>query len=307
MSVLIAGDSGLVGSALSKEFREQEIDFQGINSKSLNLTDRSATFAYIKREKPEVVICTASKVGGIVENDSFPVDFLSRNLQIQVNLFDACAEFSVKKLIFLGSSCVYPRECPQPIREDYLLTGPLEKTNSAYAVSKIAGIELIKAYRKQFNKDWISVMPCNMYGPNDNFDLSSSHVIPALIHKFVRARQMKNSTVKLLGTGNPLREFLFVDDFAKALVLIMKSYSSDVPINVGTGEEITIRSLAQTIAQIVGFEGEISWDDSAPDGTNRKVLDISKIRGFGWSPKYSLVEGLTITVDWFLRNKKVVV
>jgi GDP-L-fucose synthase len=187
------------------------------------------------------------------------------------------------------------------------LTGPLEKTNSAYAVSKIAGIELIKAYRKQFNKDWISVMPCNMYGPNDNFDLSSSHVIPALIHKFVRARQMKNSTVKLLGTGNPLREFLFVDDFAKALVLIMKSYSSDVPINVGTGEEITIRNLAQTIAQIVGFEGEISWDDSAPDGTNRKVLDISKIRGFGWSPKYSLIEGLTITVDWFLRNKKVVV
>lgn len=306
MSVLIAGDSGLVGTALSKEFRERKIDFQGINSKSLNLTDRSATFTYIKREKPDVVICTASKVGGIVENNSFPVDFLSRNLQIQVNLFDACAEFSVKKLIFLGSSCVYPRDCSQPIREEYLLTGPLEKTNSAYAVSKIAGIELIKAYRKQFNKDWIAVMPCNMYGPHDNFDLSSSHVIPALIHKFVKARQMNESAVKLLGTGKPLREFLYVDDFAKALTLIMNSYSSDTPINIGTGEEITIRDLAQTIRRIVGFDGEILWDDSAPDGTSRKVLDIRKIKGFGWSPQYSLEKGLTITVDWFLRNKKVV-
>jgi GDP-L-fucose synthase len=303
MTILVAGGSGLVGSAIVRELKGLNQDVIGISSKDVDLLDRSKTFEFINNLKPTTIIDSAAKVGGIGGNNSYPVEFLSQNLQIQSNLMDAGHTAKVSKFIFLGSSCIYPRDCAQPIKEEYLLTGELEQTNSAYAVAKIAGIELIKSYRKEYGYKWISVMPTNMYGPNDNFDLENGHVLPVLIRKFVEAKRSGSGNVTLWGSGAPLREFMHVDDFAKAVVFCMDKYDDSKQINVGSGREISIRDLADKISKAVGFSGEIIWDSSKPDGTMRKVLDSSKIANLGWKPLISLDQGITSTVEWYLQNK----
>jgi GDP-L-fucose synthase len=303
MTILVAGGSGLVGSAIVRELKRVNKDVVGISSKDVDLLDRDKTFAYIKNINPTVIIDAAAKVGGIGGNNSFPVEFLTQNLQIQSNLMDAAHAAKTEKFVFLGSSCIYPRNCSQPIKEDYLLTGELEQTNSAYAIAKIAGIELIKSYRKEYDYKWISVMPTNLYGPNDNFDLETSHVLPALIRKFIEAKQNNKSEVTVWGSGTPLREFLHTDDLAKAVLLCMEKYDDAQQINVGSGVEISILDLAHKIAEIVGFEGSIVMDLSKPDGTPRKVLDITKVSNLGWKPTISLDQGIASTVEWYLENK----
>lgn len=299
MSIVVAGHSGLVGSAIFKALQNRNESVIGLNSKVVNLLDRKATFEFILDVKPEVVIDAAAVVGGIGANDSFPVDFLSKNLQIQSNLMDASHAAEVERFVFLGSSCIYPRDCQQPIKEEYLLTGPLEKTNSAYAVAKIAGIELIKSYRKQFEHKWISLMPTNMYGPGDNFDPEKGHVLPALINKFVTARIKGLSKVTLWGTGIPRREFLHSRDLASAVIVAMEKYNEEIHLNVGTGTDISIQELALKIANLAGFNGEIEWDTSRPDGTPRKVLDISRLQKLNWAPSIGLKEGISETIHWF--------
>jgi GDP-L-fucose synthase len=303
MTILVAGGSGLVGSAIVRELKRLNQDVIGISSKDIDLLDRNKTFEFIKNLKPTVIIDSAAKVGGIGGNNSYPVEFLSQNLQIQSNLMDAAHAAKVSKFVFLGSSCIYPRDAAQPIKEEYLLTGELEQTNSAYAVAKIAGIELIKSYRKEYGYKWISVMPTNMYGPNDNFDLENGHVLPVLIRKFVEAKRSGSGKATLWGSGAPLREFLHVDDFAKAVVFCMDKYDDSKQINVGSGQEVSIKDLAGKISKAVGFSGEIIWDSSKPDGTMRKVLDSSKIAKLGWKPLISLDQGIASTVEWYLQNK----
>jgi GDP-L-fucose synthase len=303
MTILVAGGSGLVGSAIVRELKRLNQDVIGISSKDVDLLDRKKTFEFIKNLKPAAIIDSAAKVGGIGGNNSYPVEFLSQNLQIQSNLMDAAHVAKVSKFVFLGSSCIYPRDCAQPIKEEYLLTGELEQTNSAYAVAKIAGIELIKSYRKEYGYKWISVMPTNMYGPYDNFDLENGHVLPVLIRKFVEAKRSGSAEVTLWGSGSPLREFLHVDDFAKAVVICMDKYDDSLQINVGSGYEISVKDLASKISQAVGFSGGIKWDSSKPDGTLRKVLDSSKISKLGWKPQISLDLGIQNTIDWFLKNR----
>jgi GDP-L-fucose synthase len=299
MSIVVAGHSGLVGSAIFEALQNRNETVIGLNSKVVNLLDRKATFEFILDVKPEVVIDAAAVVGGIGANDSFPVDFLSKNLQIQSNLMDASHTAEVERFVFLGSSCIYPRDCQQPIKEEYLLTGPLEKTNSAYAVAKIAGIELIKSYRKQFEHKWISLMPTNMYGPGDNFDPENGHVLPALINKFVTARIKGLSKVTLWGTGIPRREFLHSRDLASAVIVAMEKYDEEIHLNVGTGTDISIQELALKIANLAGFNGEIEWDTSRQDGTPRKVLDISRLQKLNWAPSIGLEEGISETIHWF--------
>ena len=303
MTILVAGGTGLVGSAILREFKRVNRDVVGISSKDVNLLDRDKTFAYIKKLNPTAIIDAAAKVGGIGGNNAFPVEFLSQNLQIQSNLMDAAHAAKTEKFVFLGSSCIYPRNCPQPIKEDYLLTGELEQTNSAYAIAKIAGIELIKSYRKEYGYKWISVMPTNLYGPNDNFDLETSHVLPALIRKFIEAKQNNKSEVTVWGSGTPLREFLHTDDLAKAVLLCMEKYDDAQQINVGSGVEISILDLANKIAEKVGFSGSIVMDANKPDGTPKKVLDITKVSNLGWKPTISLDQGIASTVEWYLQNK----
>ena len=303
MTILVAGGSGLVGSAIVRELKRLNQDVIGISSKDLDLLDRDKTFEFVTNLKPSAIIDSAAKVGGIGGNNSYPVEFLSQNLQIQSNLMDAAHAAKVSKFVFLGSSCIYPRDCAQPIKEEYLLTGELEQTNSAYAVAKIAGIELIKSYRREYGYKWISVMPTNLYGPNDNFDLENGHVLPVLIRKFIEAKRSSNGKVTLWGSGSPLREFLHVDDLAKAVVLCMDKYDDSKQINVGSGQEVSIKDLAGKISKAVGFNGEISWDSSKPDGTMRKVLDSSKIANLGWKPLISLDQGIASTVEWYLQNK----
>jgi len=303
MTILVAGGSGLVGSAIVRELKRLNQKVTGISSKEVDLLDRSKTFEFINNLKPTAIVDSAAKVGGIGGNYSYPVEFLSQNLQIQSNLMDAAHAAKVSKFVFLGSSCIYPRDCAQPIKEEYLLTGALEQTNSAYAVAKIAGIELIKSYRKEYGHKWISVMPTNMYGPNDNFDLENGHVLPVLIRKFIEAKRSGSSNVTLWGSGSPLREFLHVYDLAKAVVLCMDKYDDSKQINIGSGQEVSIKDLADKISKAVGFSGEISWDSSKPDGTMRKVLDSSKIANLGWKPLISLDQGIASTVEWYLQNK----
>ena len=303
MTILVAGGSGLVGSAIVRELKRLNKDVIGISSKDVDLLDRNKTFEFINNLKPTAIIDSAAKVGGIGGNNSYPVEFLSQNLQIQSNLMDAAHAAKVSKFVFLGSSCIYPRDCAQPIKEEYLLTGELEQTNSAYAVAKIAGIELIKSYRKEYGYKWISVMPTNMYGPNDNFDLENGHVLPVLIRKFVEAKRSGSGNVTLWGSGAPLREFMHVDDFAKAVVFCMDKYDDSKQINVGSGQEVSIKELATKISSVVGFSGEIIWDSGKPDGTMRKVLDSSKIANLGWKPLISLDQGIASTVEWYLQNK----
>jgi GDP-L-fucose synthase len=304
MTILVAGGSGLVGSAIVSEFKRLNQDVIGISSKDVNLLDRNKTFEYINDLKPTAIIDAAAKVGGIGGNNSFPVEFLSQNLQIQTNLMDAAHAAKVGKFIFLGSSCIYPKACPQPIKEEYLLTGELEQTNYAYAIAKISGIELIRSYRKEYGHRWISLMPTNLYGPNDNFDLENCHVLPVLIRKFVEAHQTNAEEVITWGTGTPLREFLHVEDLARAVLLCLDKYDDSQHINVGTAEEISIKNLAEKIANKVGFKGKIVWNKNKPDGTLRKVLDNRRILDLGWKPQISLDEGLTKTIEWYRQTKK---
>jgi GDP-L-fucose synthase len=263
--------------------------------------DTKATEDFIATAKPSLIIDAAAKVGGIGANNSFPVEFLADNLRIQSNLMEAAHAANVEKFIFLGSSCIYPRDCAQPIKEEYLLTGPLEETNSAYAVAKIAGIELIKSFRKEYGRQWISLMPTNLYGPRDNFELQGSHVLPAFIRRFVEAAEKGIAVETLWGTGSPKREFLHVDDLAAAVVHLGNNYNAAEHLNIGTGEDLTIKELAELVAELAGFKGELAWDSSKPDGTPRKVLDVSKAKALGWSPKISLRDGIASTVDWY-RN-----
>jgi GDP-L-fucose synthase len=302
MTVIVAGHTGLVGSAIYELLTSRNEKVLGINSKVVDLLDRKATFEFINDHKPSLVIDAAAIVGGIGANNLFPVDFLSKNLQIQNNLMDASHEADVERFVFLGSSCIYPRACPQPIKEEYLLTGPLEATNSAYAIAKIAGIELIKSYRKQFNRRWISLMPTNMYGPRDNFDLNTSHVLPALINRFVTAKRTGAANVTLWGTGAPKREFLHSRDLASAVLLATEKYDSDLHLNIGTGEDLTIMELAQLIGTSAGYRGQTLWDSTKPDGTPRKVMDVSRLKAMGWSPTISLEDGIKETIQWFEAN-----
>jgi GDP-L-fucose synthase len=303
MTILVAGASGLAGSAIVRELTRIGKPVVGISSKDVDLLDREATFNYIGSLKPKVIIDAAARVGGIASNNTYPVEFLSENIQIQTNLMDAAHSAKVEKFVFLASSCAYPKNCPQPIKEEYVLTGTLESTNSAYAIAKLAGIELIKSYRKQFGHRWISVMPTNLYGPNDNFDLESGHVFPALIRKFIEAKKSNVSSVNLWGTGKPKREFLHVDDFAKAVIVCLNNYDSDQQINIGTGIDITIAELGEKIAKNIGFLGTLNFDLSKEDGTSQKVLDIQKIINLGWKPTINLDQGIKLTVEWYLENK----
>ena len=303
MTILVAGGTGLTGSAIVRELKRVNKKVIGISSKDVNLLDRAKTFSFIKDLKPSLIIDAAAKVGGVGSNNAYPVEFLSQNLQIQSNLMDAAHEAKVEKFVFLGSSCIYPRNCAQPIKEDYLLTGELEQTNSAYAVAKIAGIELIKSYRKEYGHAWISVMPTNLYGPNDNFDLENSHVLPALIRKFVEAKRNNSPEVVLWGSGTPLREFLHVDDLAKAILVCLEKYDDSQQINIGSGDEISIKDLGQKIANLTGFTGKVVWDANRPDGTPRKVLDSTKINKLGWKQAITLDQGIASTVKWYQENK----
>jgi len=306
MTFVVAGHTGLVGSAIFEKLQARGENVVGVNSQVVNLLDRKATFDFLNDTKPSVVIDAAAIVGGIGANNSLPVDFLSKNLQIQNNLMDGSHVAGVERFVFLGSSCIYPRECQQPIKEEYLLTGPLEQTNSAYAIAKIAGIELIRSYRKQYGRRWISLMPTNMYGPRDNFSLEQGHVLPALIHRFINAKESNAPEVELWGTGKPRREFLHTEDLANAVLLSIEEYDSDIHLNVGTGEDITIRELAELISDETGFQGELKWNTSKPDGTPRKVLDVNRLKSLGWEPEISLSDGIRETVKWFLSNRNII-
>lgn len=299
MTIVVAGGTGLAGSAIVRAYQAAGEEVIPVSRKVVDLLDRDATFRFIKDVKPSLVVDAAAKVGGIGANNSFPVEFLSDNVRIQSNLMEAAHAADVEKFIFLGSSCIYPRDCAQPIKEEYLLTGPLEETNSAYAVAKIAGIELIKSFRKEYGRAWISLMPTNLYGINDNFELQGSHVLPAFIRRFVEAAEKGASVETLWGTGSPKREFLHVDDLASAVVHLGKTYDSSDHLNIGTGEDLTIKELAELVAELAGFEGELAWDSSKPDGTPRKVLDVSKAKALGWAPQISLRDGIASTIAWY--------
>jgi GDP-L-fucose synthase len=303
MRIYVAGHKGLVGSAIVRAIEaDGKHSWIGQSRFELDLLDRKAVFNYLAEERPDAVIIAAAKVGGIHANDTYPVEFLSENLQIESNLMDGAHAAGIKKLLFLGSSCVYPKLAQQPIKEEYLLTGELEKTNEAYALAKISGLKLVQAYRKQYGLEWISAMPTNMYGPGDNFDLENSHVLPALVRKFHDAKTQGRTSVTLWGTGSPKREFLHSDDLGRACLFLLENYVGDVAINVGVGEDISIRDLAEMIQGIVDFQGEITWDKSKPDGTPRKLLDVSRITALGWKPEINLEDGIRSTYSWYLEN-----
>ena len=299
MSVVIAGSTGLVGSALTEVFTAAGQEVIGLNRSVVDLLDSEATKRIINKIKPSLVIDAAAKVGGIGANNTLRVEFLSDNLRIQSNLMEAAHNASVETFVFLGSSCIYPRDCQQPIKEEYLMTGPLEGTNSAYAIAKIAGIELVNSYRKEYGAKWISLMPTNLYGPRDNFDLQASHVLPALIRRFVEAVENGSAKVVLWGSGSPKREFLHVNDLAHAVLKTSENYDSSMHLNIGTGSDLTIKELAGKVAAAAGFTGEIEWDTSKPDGTPQKVLDVSKIRALGWEPTITLETGIASTIAWY--------
>ena len=299
----MAGHRGLVGSAIVRHIEsETEHSWVGKTRSELDLLNRQAVFGFLASEKPDAVIIAAAKVGGIGANKTYPVEFLSENLQIETNLIDGSHAANIEKLLFLGSSCIYPKFAPQPIKEEYLLTGELEKSNEAYAISKIAGLKLVESYRKEYGRRWISAMPTNVYGPGDNYDLDNSHVLPALIRRFHDAKKQGLDTVTLWGSGTPKREFIYSDDLASAIIYLLENYNDDVAINVGTGKDMSISELASTIQDVVGFEGAIAWDKSKPDGTPRKLLDIQRISDLGWSPKVSLKEGISLTSEAFQRE-----
>lgn len=304
VSVYVAGHRGLVGSALWRALEAAGVGkLIGWSSKELDLRDRDATFTAITDAKPDIIIDAAAKVGGIMANSTFPVEFLRDNTLIQTNVMDAAHACDVERLLFLGSSCIYPRHATQPIRESSLMTGPLEPTNQAYAMAKISGIFYIEAHRTEYGRRWISAMPTNLYGPGDNFDLQSSHVLPAFIRRFHEAKIAGAPTVTVWGTGTPRREFLHVDDLAQACLVLLQHYDTHETINVGLGDDMPIRELAETVASVVGFEGTIEWDSSKPDGMPRKLLDTSRINELGWRPQISLRDGVASTYEWYLANK----
>lgn len=299
----IAGHRGLVGSAIWRRLQAEGFThLVGRSSSELDLKDREAVFEFFQEVRPTYVVLAAAKVGGILANSTYPVDFLSENLQIQVNVLDAAVSVDVDRLLFLGSSCIYPKFAPQPIREDTLLTGHLEETNDAYAIAKIAGILHIQAIRRQYGKPWISAMPTNLYGPGDNFSPTGSHVLPALIRRYDEAVRAGSPEVTNWGTGSPRREFLHVDDMASACLHLLENYDGPSQVNVGTGEDVTIKEIASAIAEVIGFSGITKWDDSKPDGTPQKLLDVSILRESGWTSKIGLKDGLKSTVNWYREH-----
>ena len=303
--IYIAGHRGLVGSAIVRNLQDR--GYTNIicrTHKELDLTNQEAVRSFFEEEKPEYVFLAAAKVGGIHANNTYPADFIYDNLMIQNNVIKAAHDFEVKKLLFLGSTCIYPKMAPQPIKEEYLLTGSLEETNEAYAVAKIAGLEMCKFFKRQYGDNFISCMPTNLYGPNDNFDLKNSHVLPALIRKFHEAKVNNSEVVEVWGSGTPLREFLYVDDMADACVFLMENYDGEQHVNIGTGEEVSIRKLAETVKEVVGFEGELVFNTDMPDGTPRKLTTVDKLHGLGWKHKVSLNEGIKLAYNWFLENYK---
>lgn len=301
--IYVAGHRGLVGSAIVRNLKEKGYEnVIGRTHKELDLCDQAAVRAFFETEKPDVVVLAAAKVGGINANNTTPAEFIYENSQIQCNVIKCCHDFKVKKLLFLGSTCIYPKMAPQPIVEDALLTGPLEPTNEAYALAKISGLKMCEFYKKQYGDDFISCMPTNLYGPHDNYDLNGSHVMPAMIRKFHEAKMAGKESVELWGTGTPLREFLYVDDMADACVFLLENYSGTQHVNIGTGKEITIKELAETVKRTVGYEGEIIWNSEMPDGTPRKLTDVTKLHGLGWQHKVELEEGVKLAYDWFQKN-----
>ena len=298
--IYIAGHRGLVGSAIVRALKKQGYNNFILRTHSeLDLLDQKSATDFFKKEKPEYVFLAAAKVGGIMANRTYPADFIYQNLQIQNNIIHHSYLNGVKKLLFLGSSCIYPKLCSQPIKEEYLLTGELEPTNEPYAIAKIAGIKMCPAYNKQYETDFISVMPTNLYGPNDNFDLENSHVLPALIRKFHEAKINNQNEIVVWGTGAPKREFLHVDDLADACIFLMNNYDNSEIINIGTDEDISIKELAEMIKEITGFTGEINWDASKPDGTPRKLLDVSKLHNLGWKHQINLPDGILSVYEWY--------
>ncbi|MDM0455047.1 GDP-L-fucose synthase [Clostridium perfringens] len=303
--IYVAGHRGLVGSAIVRNLEEK--GFNNIicrTHKELDLTNQNEVRRFFEEERPEYVFLAAAKVGGIHANNTYPADFIYENLMIQNNVIKAAHDFEVKKLLFLGSTCIYPKMAPQPIKEDYLLTGSLEETNEAYAVAKIAGLEMCKFFKRQYGDNFISCMPTNLYGPNDNFDLKNSHVLPALIRKFHEAKVNNSEVVEVWGTGKPLREFLYVDDMADACVFLMENYDGEQHVNIGTGVEVSIRELAETVKEVVGFEGELLFNTDMPDGTPRKLTTVDKLNGLGWRHKVDLNNGIKMAYEWFLENYK---
>ena len=303
LKIYIAGHNGMVGSAIWRALTAKGyVNLLGATSKELDLRNQQAVKDFIAIQKPDVIIDAAAKVGGILANNDYPYQFIMENMQIQNNLIDSALKAGVEKFIFLGSSCIYPKLAPQPLKEDFLLTDSLEPTNEWYAIAKISGVKACQAIRKQFNKDYVSLMPTNLYGIHDNFDLTSSHVLPAMIRKFHEAKQNNNAPVTLWGSGTPMREFLFVDDMAQAVVFALENKLPEHLYNVGTGEDLTIKHLAETIQAAVGHQGEIIWDATKPDGTPRKLMDISKMHQLGWKHQVDLAEGIEKTYKWFLEN-----
>ena len=301
--IYVAGHRGLVGSAIWRELHRRNFSrVIGRTHGELDLMDSAAVRRFYAAERPEYVFVAAAKVGGIMANHTKPADFLFQNLQIQNNVIEGAREAGVKKLLFLGSSCIYPKFAPQPIKEESLLTGPLEPTNEWYAIAKIAGIKMCQAYRRQYGSNFICAMPNNLYGPNDNYDLQTSHVLPALIRKFHEAKTSGQRSVTCWGTGAPLREFLYADDLASACVFLMENYSGEEIVNVGWGSDVSIRELAKLIRRVVGFEGEVTWDTSKPDGTPRKLLDSSRLLALGWKPEIDLETGLRLAYEDFLKR-----
>jgi GDP-L-fucose synthase len=303
LKIYIAGHRGMVGSACwrlldSKGFT----NIIGRTSKELDLRDQSQVESFIREEKPDIIIDAAAKVGGILANDTYPYEFLMDNMLIQNNLIRAAHQNNVPKFIFLGSSCIYPKMAPQPLREEYLLTGPLEPTNEWYAIAKISGVKLIEALRKQYNRDYVALMPTNLYGPNDNFDLQSSHVLPAMIRKFYEAKENDHAPVTLWGTGTPKREFMHVDDLAQAVLFAMENKLPETLYNIGTGKDLSIKELAEMIQKTVGHQGDIVWDDSKPDGTPRKLMDVTKLKKVGFEPEIDLQRGVEATFVWYRNN-----
>ena len=301
--IYVAGHRGLVGSAIVRSLeRNGYTNVIGRTHSELDLLDQVAVRDFFEKEKPEYVVLAAAKVGGINANNTSPADFAYENMQIQCNVIKCCHDYKVKKLLFLGSTCIYPRMAEQPIVEDALLTGPLETTNEAYAIAKISGLEMCKFFKRQYGDNFISCMPTNLYGPHDNYELTGSHVLPAMIRKFHEAKINNNPEVVLWGTGSPLREFLYVDDMADACVFLLENYDGEQHVNIGTGKELTIKELAETVKRVVGFEGNIVWDSSMPDGTPRKLTDVTKLHSLGFTHKVDLEEGVQKAYQWFKEN-----
>jgi GDP-L-fucose synthase len=300
----VAGHRGLVGSAVWRRLQHEGFErLVGRTSRELDLRDREAVRAFFAAERPAVVVLAAARVGGIAANATYPSDFLSDNIRIQVNVLDAAVEHGCERLLFLGSSCIYPKLAPQPINEDSLLSGPLEPTNDSYAIAKIAGVLHVQAIRRQYGLSYISAMPTNLYGPGDNFDLETSHVLPAMIRRLHEAKESGADSVTMWGTGTPRREFLHVDDLARACLHLLEHYDAPEPINVGVGDDVTIRELAGTVARVVGFSGALKWDPTRPDGTPRKLLDVSRMTRLGWKPEVRLDDGIRATYAWFVEHE----